>query len=383
MNKFTYSMPVKVYFGQNCVNESLELELQKVGKNILVVYGGGSIKANGVYDTVMNVLKKCDKQVFEVSGIAGIPSYSKVLEAIDVYKKESIDFILAVGAGSVIDSVKAICAGAKVDEDIWDLQHNQHIIPTDMADFGVILTLSGAGSEMDCLGAVCHEELQKKLTFVGPYAKFAFMDPDYVMSAPLSLFMPGVFDSLTHCMETYFGKGYNVSDEMNLALMRNIIRNMKLLMNGNDCLEVRSDLMWDSSLVQTFLFNVGKPGDFQGHQIENCLGAFTHLMHGKQLAIILPPYYLGQYEYDIEKYARFAREVMEVKEENDLKAARMGIEAFQQLIVDAKLPTHFSEMHYELSEEIIRKVSETCGIVGNNARNLNREEVYQLLMKVR
>ena len=201
---------------------------------------------------------------------------------------------------------------------------NQHRIAEKMGNYSVILTLSGAGAEMDNLGAITKDDDKK--TFVGSYAKFAMIDPMYQKDIPLKNFMPGAFDSLTHCMETYFGHGYNVSDRMNEGIMKDIIENMYAMINGNDCLEVRSNLMWDASLIQTFLFSVGKPGDFQAHTIENTLGAYSHGTHGKQLAVIQPAYYRAVYENDIEKFATFARNVFNINEDNHEKAAELGLD---------------------------------------------------------
>ena len=165
--------------------------------------------------------------------------------------------------------------------------------------------------------------------------------------------------------------------------MKDIVINMQELIKGNDSLEIRSNLMWDASLVQTFLFNVGKPGDFQGHQIENCLGAYSHQTHGKQLAIILPAYYEGQYEYATKKFALLGKEVFNINEENELLAAKFTVEAIKQLVKDASLPTTFSELGYELTEEIARKVADTCGVPGNGPRTMSRDEIFELLMKLR
>ena len=196
--------------------------------------------------------------------------------------------------------------------------------------------------------------------------------------------MPGVFDSLTHCMETYFGKTFNVSDLMNEGLMKDIIYNMKELINGHDTIEVRSNLMWDASLIQTFLFNVGKPGDFQAHQIENALGAYSHGTHGKQLAVIQPAYYRAVYKNEISKFARFARNVMGVNEKgNDEDIALKGIEALERLIKDADLATTFTEMGYELTKDVAKVVSQICGVSSTGPKELTREEIYELLMSCR
>lgn len=382
MKDFVYQMPVKVYFGENSVKRYLKDELKHYGKNIMLAYGQESIKRNGIYDEVIEVLGECGKNIIDFPGISANPTYEKVLDGIKLYKENNVDLILAIGGGSVIDCCKVICSGTEINEDIWEAQLEKGVIPENMGNFAVILTLSGAGAEMDCLGAVTYEKRHEKKTLTGPYAKFVIEDPNYIMTVPLKVFMPGVFDSLTHCMETYFGKTTNVSDLLNEGLMKDIIYNMRELIHGNDSLEVRSNLMWDSSLVQTFLFNVGKPGDFQAHKIENALGAYSHGTHGQQLAVIQPAYYRAVYKGDISKFARFSRVIMEIHDkDSEENIALKGIEALEKLIKEAQLSTTFTELGYELTEDIARTVSQTCEISKTGPRELTREEIYELLLR--
>lgn len=379
---FVYQMPVKVYFGENSVKRYLKDELKHYGKNIMLAYGQESIKRNGIYDEVIEVLGECGKNIIDFPGISANPTYEKVLDGIRLYKENNVDLILAIGGGSVIDCCKVICSGTEINEDIWEAQLEKGVIPENMGNFAVILTLSGAGAEMDCLGAVTYEKRHEKKTLTGPYAKFVIEDPNYIMTVPLKVFMPGVFDSLTHCMETYFGKTTNVSDLLNEGLMKDIIYNMRELIHGNDSLEVRSNLMWDSSLVQTFLFNVGKPGDFQAHKIENALGAYSHGTHGQQLAVIQPAYYRAVYKGDISKFTRFSRVIMEIHDkDSEENIALKGIEALEKLIKEAQLSTTFTELGYELTEDIARTVSQTCEISNTGPRELTREEIYELLLR--
>ena len=382
MKDFVYQMPVKVYFGKNSVKRYLKDELKHYGKNIMLAYGQESIKRNGIYDEVIEVLGECGKNIIDFPGISANPTYEKVLDGIKLYKENNVDLILAIGGGSVIDCCKVICSGTEINEDIWEAQLEKGVIPENMGNFAVILTLSGAGAEMDCLGAVTYEKRHEKKTLTGPYAKFVIEDPNYIMTVPLKVFMPGVFDSLTHCMETYFGKTTNVSDLLNEGLMKDIIYNMRELIHGNDSLEVRSNLMWDSSLVQTFLFNVGKPGDFQAHKIENALGAYSHGTHGQQLAVIQPAYYRAVYNGDISKFTRFSRVIMEIHDkDSEENIALKGIEALEKLIKEAQLSTTFTELGYELTEDIARTVSQTCEISNTGPRELTREEIYELLLR--
>lgn len=385
MQNFIYHMPVKVYFEKGGVKKYFPKEMEKYGKNIMIVYGGGSVRRNGVLDEVKNTLEKCGKTVFELGGVASSPSYAKIREGIALYKKENIDLIIALGGGSVVDSTKIIAAGAEIDEDIWEEEVIHHRFPQKMGRYAVVLTISGAGAEMDHLGACTNEETHEKKTLVGPYADFVIEDPSYLMSVPLRVFTPGVYDSLSHCMETYFGRGTNVWDEINESLMKNIIRNGKALMKDPDSMEIRSNLMWDSSLIQSFSFYTGKPGDFQAHGIENMLAAYTHATHGVQLAILQPVYYDHIVEDGADVFARFAVNVMDVDPsgKTELETVKEGIAKLREFIRCLNLPETFGEAGIEVSEETAAAVADTCNVSTTNVRELSRQEIKELILECR
>lgn len=383
MNPFIYHMPVKVYFGEQGVSRYLKDAVVNAGEKIMIVYGGGSVVKNGILDEVTTILKECGKQYVCFCGIGSNPTYEKIREGIAFAKNEKADFLLAVGGGSVIDSTKIMAAGMETDEDIWEEEIVRHHVPEKMGKYGVILTISGAGAEMDHLGACTNEERHEKKTLQGPYASFVIEDPRYLMTVPLHTFTPGVFDSLSHCMESYFGKGFNVWDEMNESLMRNIIRSGKALMITPDSMEIRSNLMWDSSLIQSFSFYQGHPGDFQAHGIENMLAAYTHGTHGRQLAILQPVYYEHICRDEPEKFARFAVEVMGVDPTGlDLEEiAEAGVRALREFIHTLQLPSTFSEAGIEVTEEIARRTADTCAVSETNARILTRQEIFEIIME--
>lgn len=385
MQNFIYHMPVKVYFEQGGVKKYLPQEMKKYGDNVMIVYGGGSVKRNGVLDELKTTLEQCGKTVFEFGGVASSPSYQKIQEGIALYKKENIDLMIALGGGSVVDSTKIMAAGAKIDGDIWEEEMVKGHIPETMGKYAVVLTISGAGAEMDHLGACTNELTHEKKTFTGPYADFVIEDPSYLMSIPLRVFTPGVYDSLSHCMESYFGKGTNVWDEINESLMKNIIRNGRALMEDPDSMEIRSNLMWDSSLIQSFSFYMGKPGDFQAHGIENMLAAYTHATHGLQLAILQPVYYDHIVEDGPEVFARFATNVMEVNPEGktQIEIAKEGIEKLREFIQCLKLPATFTEANVEITEEVAEAVAKTCNVSTTNVRQLTRKEIYEIILSCR
>ena len=385
MQNFIYHMPVKVYFEQGGVRKYFPREMNHYGRNIMIVYGGGSVRRNGVLDEVKSTLEECGKKVIEFGGVASSASYAKIQEGIALYKKEKIDLIIALGGGSVVDSTKIIAAGAEIEEDIWEEEVVNQRVPQKMGKYAVVLTISGSGAEMDHLGACTNELTHEKKTLMGPYADFVIEDPSYLMSVPLHIFTPGVYDSLSHCMETYFGRGTNVWDEINESLMRNIIRNGRALMEDPDSMEIRSNLMWDSSLIQSISFYTGCPGDFQAHGIENMLAAYTHATHGLQLAILQPVYYDRIVEDGAEVFARFAVNVMGVDHtgKTDIETAREGIAQLREFIRCLKLPETFSEAGIEVSEETASAVADTCNVSNTNVRQLTRQEIKEIILACR
>ena len=205
MNAFTYSYPVKVYFGEKAAEKNLASELQKHGKNVLLAYGGGSVKRNGIYDELMNILTAAGKTVTEFTGIMSNPTYAKVQEGAELARKNGIDFILAVGGGSVIDCCKIVSAQAKLDSDIWDYEYSEHKVPTEFLPMGAVVTAFGTGAEMNNGAVITHQEKKLKSALWGAFYDFAILDPAYTMSMPMKQVISGSFDTLSHCMETYFG----------------------------------------------------------------------------------------------------------------------------------------------------------------------------------
>ena len=293
MNKFTYSYPTKVYFGQKIVKKAFDEELPKVGKTIMLAYGGGSIKENGIYDEMITLLKKAGKEIVEFYGIMPNPTYAKVQEGAALVRERQVDFILAVGGGSVIDCCKIIAAQAKNEEDIWNMEFIQRKLPADAIPLGAIVTASGTGAEMNGGAVITNEALHIKTGVLGFAPRFAVLDPSYTLSVPSIQVISGAFDTLSHAMETYFGQSDqdNVSDDVALAVMRNTVINMRRLLADINDIQARSNLMWDSAMAENGILKVGRLTDFQVHQIEHQLGAYTDCNHGQGLAVIQPIYY--------------------------------------------------------------------------------------------
>lgn len=382
MNNFKMTNMPKVYFGQGALKEALNTELKTVGDNVLLAYGGGSIKKTGIYDEVVTLLKEAGKNIFEFNGIMSNPTYAKVLEGAKIVKDNQIDFIIAVGGGSVIDCCKIVSAQAKVDQDIWQMEFVDGKLPTEFIPMSAVTTASGTGSEMNNGAVITNEELKIKAGMLGTLSKFAVLDPAYTLTVPMKQVVSGAFDTLSHAMETYFGKPLenNVSDEINEAIMRNTIRNIRAAIKDPQDIQARSELMWDSAMAENGILKLGKVTDFQAHQIEHQLGAYTDCNHGQGLAVIHPVLYRHIYEAGVSKFARFAKEVWHVDDTNltEKETALKGIEALADFIKEIGLPTTLTQMNIT-DVDMLKKVADSSNITAGCCKQLSHDEIFEIL----
>lgn len=382
MNNFKMTNMPKVYFGQGALKEALNTELKTVGDNVLLAYGGGSIKKTGIYDEVVTLLKEAGKNIFEFNGIMSNPTYAKVLEGAKIVKDNQIDFIIAVGGGSVIDCCKIVSAQAKVDQNIWQMEFVDGKLPTEFIPMAAVTTASGTGSEMNNGAVITNEELKIKAGMLGALSKFAVLDPAYTLTVPMKQVVSGAFDTLSHAMETYFGKTLenNVSDEINEAIMRNTIRNIRAAIKDPQDIQARSELMWDSAMAENGILKLGKVTDFQAHQIEHQLGAYTDCNHGQGLAVIHPVLYRHIYEAGVSKFARFAKEVWHVDDTNltEKETALKGIEALADFIKEIGLPTTLTQMNIT-DVDMLKKVADSSNITAGCCKQLSHDEIFEIL----
>lgn len=381
MNNFIYENKTKVYFGKGGVKEYLCCVLKHYGSNVMLAYGGGSVKKNGVYDEVTEILKAAGKTVTEFSGIMPNPTYAKVMEGARLVRENSIDFILAVGGGSVIDCCKIVSAQAKLDEDIWDMETVKKVFPTEFVSMGAIVTASGTGSEMNAGAVITNEDKKIKCGLFGAQADFAFLDPTYTMSVPFKQVISGAFDTLSHAMETYFGKpdGNNLSDDFSEAVMRSVIKNMRALLKNHDDYEARSELMWASSMAENGILKIGKITDFQAHQIEHQLGAYTDCNHGQGLAVIHPVLYRRIYMDGVLRFARFAENVWKIAGNGSAEeTALAGIKALADFIKEVGLPTTFTEMGIPKDTDF-KAIADSTNITAGCCKKLTHEEILEIL----
>ncbi len=379
MNKFTFFYPTRVYFGEGSAVQAFSAELGKVGETVMLAFGGGSIKKNGVYGELKTLLEQAGKKVVDFSGIMPNPTYTKVQEGAALIREYHIDFILAVGGGSVIDCCKVVSAQAMLEEDIWNMEYGKGKFPTEGIPMGAVVTASGTGAEMNAGAVITYEEKKWKGPVFGTAASFAVLDPSYTLSVPPMQVLSGAFDTLSHAMETYLGTSDedNVSDDVALAIMRNTVVNMRRLLKNMDDSQARSNLMWDSAMAENGILKCGRLTDFQAHQIEHQLGAYTDCNHGQGLAVIHPAYYRHIVKDAPEKFTRFAKVVFGVN------SAEAGLDALESFIKECGLPTRMNQLTstVEITPEVLRQVADTCNIIKCNPRELDREEIYQILME--
>lgn len=381
MNNFIYENKTKVYFGKGGVKEYLCCILKHYGDNVMLAYGGGSVKKNGIYDEIISILNGAGKNVTEFSGIMSNPTYAKVQEGVELAKNNNISLIIAAGGGSVIDCCKIVSAQAKLDEDIWEMETVKKDFPTEFIPMIAVVTASGTGSEMNAGAVITNEDKKIKCGLFGAQADFAFLDPNYTMSVSFKQVISGAFDTLSHAMETYFGKpdGNNLSDDLSEAVMRSVIKNMRTLLKNHDDYEARSELMWASSMAENGILKIGKITDFQAHQIEHQLGAYTDCNHGQGLAVIHPVLYRHIYKDGVDRFSRFAKNVWNVAgNESTEDTALSGIKALADFIKEVGLPTTFTEMGIPKDTDF-KAIADSTNITAGCCKKLSHEEIYEIL----
>lgn len=382
MNIFNYELKTKTYFGKDAFKNDLPFELEKVGHTVMLAYGGGSVKKNGIYDELREILKNAGKEVIDFSGIMSNPTYAKVQEGAKLAREKNVDFILAVGGGSVIDCCKIVSAQAKLNQDIFDYEYVDKKYPTDGIKMGAIVTASGTGAEMNAGAVITHEEKKWKGPIVGTQADFAILDPWYTKTLPMKQVISGAFDTLSHCMETYLGSPRvpNLSDQINESIMQVVIENMRKLLVDRYDMEARSELMWASAMAENGILKIGKVTDFQAHQIEHQLGAYTDCNHGQGLAVIHPVLYRHMYKEGLVQFARLARVVWHVNDKNktEEEVALAGIESLADFIKEMGLPSTLKEMNID-DVEMLRKVADTCNLTAGCAKKFTRDEIFEIL----
>lgn len=385
MDRFIFSQRTETWFGDGIMEEALVTRLRDCGERIMLGYGHASAMQNGTYGRIRSILEGLGKTVVDFGGIMPNPGYSKVLEGAALAREHKIDFILAVGGGSVSDCCKIVAAQALMEEDIWRMETEEGRLPERSIPLGVVVTAAGTGSEQNDDAVITNEELHIKRDLYGHAPVFAVLDPTLTESVPMLQLMSGAFDSLSHVMESYFGKPQStfITDELSEAVMRSIIRNMRRLRNDPGDKSARAQLMWGSAIAETGLLKLGKTGDFQCHMIEHQIGAYTGCSHGQGLAVLHPVVYRHLLKDNAPKFRRFASEVwgLDCTGLGDMEAGEKGIDALADFISETGLPGTFTQMGIMdmMSLETMRKIAHSTIVTKGCARQLSPIEILHIL----
>lgn len=379
---FTYYNPTKIYFGKTAL-DNLAGELANYGENILLVYGKSSIKKNGLYDKVMEILKDCDKTVIELSGIKSNPTYVQMLEGARLVRENNVDLILAVGGGSVIDCSKGISVSAYCEGDPWERYWtnfepvNNKIVPV-----ASILTMAGTASEMNGGSVITNEEKRIKNGRVyGPevYPKFSILNPEYTFTVPKYQMVSGVFDIMSHLMEQYFsGDDDNTTDYLIEGVLDSLINATRAALKNPEDYEARSNIMWCATLGLNTITGLSKTQDWEVHMIEHQVGAYTDCAHGVGLAIVSIPYYKHIYKYGIDKFVRFAKKVWGVDTDSMTKdeVALAGIDKLADFIKEMGIPTTLREIG--ATEDMLPLIADST-ISGGGYKQIDSSEILEIL----
>jgi len=385
MNNFIFQNETKVCFGKGCVKEYLSCAASEFGNTVLLAYGQGAIKQNGIYDEVIGILDHIGKTVIEFPGIMPNPTYQKVMEGAALCREHTVDMILAVGGGSVIDCCKAVSMASITKGDVWARFWGRFgVLDFEPLPVLSIVTAAGSGSEMNGGAVITHQDKKIKTgrDYIGCAPKFAFLDPTYTFSVPKQQMISGGFDILSHIVETYFSgpDGDNVSDDISEALMRSVIRDLRAAIREPKDYTARSNLMWTSAMAENRIIKLGKKTDFQVHQIEHQLGAYTDCNHGCGLAVITPSYYRRVYSYGLKKFAYFAQRVWGIPSEgkSEKELATLGVEALADFIKEIGLPTTLREMGVT-DESLLKPIADSCNISPGSYKRMTRGEILEIL----
>jgi len=387
MNNFQYFTPTKVVFGKGTESRVGELVLEQGAKKVLLHYGGGSCVRSGLLGRIEASLKASGIEYVTLGGVVPNPHLGLVYEGIELCKKEGVDFILAVGGGSVIDSAKAIGYGLANEGDVWDFYDRRRTVKG-CAPVGVVLTISATGSEMSNSSVITNENGWLKRGLGSDYArpKFAVMNPELTLTLPEYQTMSGLTDILMHTFERYFSHETDTMlvDSMAEALCRTVMENAKILLEKPDDYNARAEIMWAGSLSHNGLTGCGRAGDWASHQIEHELGGMFDVAHGAGLAAVWGSWARYVMSEDIPRFVKFAVNIAGVENdpENPEKTALAGIEAMESFFRSIKMPTSLTELGISPTEEQIKELAEKCVFFGRRTvgtfRVLKAEDIEKI-----
>ena len=335
LGNFTYCNPTKIYFGKDALS-GLKEELPKYGKNVLLVYGGGSVKKNGIYDKVCAILKECGKNVFEDAGVMPNPTVEKLHEGVRRAREAKADFILAVGGGSVCDYAKAVSVSVNCGEEPWEKYFIRFEEPTcKIVPVGCVLTMVGTGSEMNGGSVITNHAQKLKIGHVfgeEVFPRFSCLNPEFTYTLPKYQMVAGFYDIMSHILEQYFsGEDDNTSDYVMEGLLRSLIHSALVAIGDPENYEARSNIMWTATWALNTFVAKGKDTDWEVHMLGQALGALTDATHGMTLAAVSMPYYRLILPYGLPRFRRYAVNVWGVDPagKTDEQVAEEGLAAME------------------------------------------------------
>ena len=380
---FTYCNPTKLYVGEDSLN-NLKTELRKYGNNVVLVYGGGSIKKNGIYDDVLRILTESGKNVAEISGVMPNPTLSKLREGIKIAREHQADLLLAVGGGSVCDYSKAVSVSVNCEEDPWEKYFVRFEEPEcRLIPVGCVLTMVGTGSEMNAGSVITNEETKQKIGHVfaseDVMPRFTVLNPVYTMTLPEYQMVAGIYDIFNHICEQYFsGEDDNTSDYISEGLMRSVIHSSRAAVEDPQNYEARSNLMWTATWALNTLISKGKTTDWMVHMLGQAAGGYTGATHGMTLAAVSLPYYRYIMPYGLAKFVRFAENVWGIAPagKTQEQIAAEGLAAMEDWMKEIGVVMKLSELG--VSKDMLEDLADRTIPLKGGYKELSRDEIIRV-----
>lgn len=383
LGNFVYSNPTKLYFGENSL-QFLKEELKNYGKTIMLVYGGGSIKKNGIYDAVVQILQACGKEIVEDAGVMPNPTVEKLYEGCKIARAHQVDLILAVGGGSVCDYAKAVSVSAYCEEDPWDKYYlRMEDVDNKIIPVGCVLTMVGTGSEMNGGSVITNHASKLKIGHVfgdNVFPKFSILNPLYTYTLPKYQMTAGFFDIMSHILEQYFsGTDDNTSDYIMEGLLKSLIHSSEIVVQDPENYEARSNIMWTATWALNTLVEMGKTTDWMVHMIGQSIGAYTDATHGMTLSAVSMAYYRYIMPYGLEKFKRYAINVWNVNptDKTDMEIAAEGLDCMEAYMKRIGLVMHIGELG--VTDDMLEGIAKGSFIMDGGYKVLTQEEIVQIL----
>ena len=384
LGNFTYCNPTKLYFGKGAI-KYLNDELPKYGKKVVLIYGGGSIKKNGIYDEVIDILKSNGKDVAEISGVMPNPTVEKLYEGMDIARRHGADLLLAVGGGSVCDYAKALAVSVHCEGDPWEkyyIRFEEPVCP--VVPVGCVLTMVGTGSEMNAGSVITNHAQKLKIGHVfadeSIMPRFSVLDPVYTLTLPHYQMVAGIYDIFSHICEQYFsGEDDNTSDYISEGLFRSLLTSSRIANTDMQNYEARSNIMWTATWALNTLVSRGKTTDWMVHMLGQAVGAYTDATHGMTLAAVSMAYYRHILPYGLKKFVRFAQNVWGVSPEgkSDEQIACEGLAAMESWMKELGLVMNLTDLG--VTADMIEGIADSTLVMQGGYKVLDRAEIVEII----